>query len=167
MNNYNIGDTDEWGYVLRDRLEPVELWETPKHYYVVYLSVTSEHVLYAFRKHHADALEIFESICDKIRKENWNMVDRLGWPQDKLSSSYQQLIEVSDRFREISTRINQRNWITFNLMRDEGADLDKVASEIRIPMAIAESAENARRCVIKWDSDWEKVRDCIAGKIDP
>lgn len=167
MNNYDIGDTNEWGYILREHWGPVELWETPKHYYVVYLMVTSEHILYAFRKYHTDALDIFESICNKIRKGDWNMVNRLGWSQDKLSSSYQQLIKVSDRFREISTRINQRNWISFNLMRDEGAGLNEVASEIRIPMAIAESVENARRCVIKWDSDWEKVRDCIAGKIDP
>lgn len=64
MNTYNIGDADEWGYILRRRRGPVELWETPKEYYVVYLYATNEHVLNAPRKYREDADAVFDSVCN-------------------------------------------------------------------------------------------------------
>ncbi len=64
MSTYNIGDADEWGYILKNRRGPVALWETPNGNYVVYLSATNEHVLYGFRKYREDADALFDSVCN-------------------------------------------------------------------------------------------------------
>jgi len=64
MTIYNIGDADEWGYILRNRRGPVELWETPNGNFVVYLYATNEHVLYAVRKYREDADALFDSACN-------------------------------------------------------------------------------------------------------
>jgi len=64
MSAYKIGDTDTWGYTLRRRRGPVDLWETPNDNHVVYLYVKNEQVLHAFRRHREDADILFDSICE-------------------------------------------------------------------------------------------------------
>ncbi len=63
MSTYNIGDADEWGYILRRRRGPVELWETPNGY-VVYLSLSAEgYELHGRRKYRQDADALFDDAC--------------------------------------------------------------------------------------------------------
>ena len=64
MSTYKIGDTDAWGYTLRRRQGPVDLWKTPSDNYVVYLYVKNKHVLHAFRKRIEDADVLFQSVCE-------------------------------------------------------------------------------------------------------
>ena len=165
MDRQRIGEADEWGYVLLDRRGPVELYETPKGYNVVYLYVNEDY-LFSFRKRLNDARLIFDSVL-KILKEGVYMADRLGWSTDELLNAYKRLIAVSYEFKETSKTLDQKSWVVFNQMRDRGEDIDRIANEIKIPLTIALSAEDTRRCIIKWDSDWGRVKDCIAGKIDP
>ena len=57
-----IGQTDEWGYTCLRRTGGLELFETPKGYYAVYLWVTREDYLTVVRKHREAAESIFDSL---------------------------------------------------------------------------------------------------------
>ena len=64
MSEYKVGDTDAWGYTLKRRRGPVDLWKTPKDKYVVYLYVKNEQVLHASRSRIDEAHILFESTCE-------------------------------------------------------------------------------------------------------
>ena len=53
---YSIGDVDEWGYALRRRRGPIELWETQNGNHIFYLSLSPEgYKLHGHRKLRQDA----------------------------------------------------------------------------------------------------------------
>jgi len=62
----DIGQTDEWGYTLLDNKGPVELYQTPREYYVVYLWVTNDDYLSVVRKYRQDAELLFDSVCNML-----------------------------------------------------------------------------------------------------
>ena len=60
---YMVGDTDPDGYTKLGESGLVEMWETPNENYVVYLMVSADDILYAFRKYEADAIALFDNVC--------------------------------------------------------------------------------------------------------
>ena len=63
MATYQIGDVDEYGYCLRRQRGPIQLWETRKGNFVIYLSVSNKGDLFVFRKYHDDANALFDDVC--------------------------------------------------------------------------------------------------------
>jgi len=94
-------------------------------------------------------------------------MSKLKWPKTKLSSSYNELVVLGGRFDRIARRVTKNKWIEFNLMRDQGISLNKISSRLKLTRYMTQMTENIRKCIIKWDSDWEKVAKCINGEIDP
>lgn len=66
VSKINIGDTDEWGFTLLKRHGPVELFQTPKEFYSVYLWVNEDEYLTVVRKEREKAKNLFDSICDML-----------------------------------------------------------------------------------------------------
>ena len=65
-NKRKIGDTDEWGFTLLKRSGRVELYQTPKGYYTIYLTVNEDEYLTVVRKKLEKAAKLFNSICDML-----------------------------------------------------------------------------------------------------
>ena len=67
MEVCKIGDTNEWGDVLRRENNPVQLWETRRGYFLVDLWVTEYDALHIVRKYRQDADKIFDNVSDMLK----------------------------------------------------------------------------------------------------
>ncbi len=65
-SSFRKGDRDPWGSILKRRRGCVTLWETPKGYFGIYLSVPNEDDLYTIRKHREVADDVFEDVCNML-----------------------------------------------------------------------------------------------------
>jgi len=64
VNTLFIGYRDQWGNTLKRHRGAVTLWETPKGYYGVYLSVSTQgYELHGLRKYRQDADALFDEAC--------------------------------------------------------------------------------------------------------
>lgn len=88
-------------------------------------------------------------------------------PENKYAKLYDKLKSISPKFAVMTNYLNRNQWVVFNHLRDEEKELGQIASIMKVPVSVLELAEHPRRCYFKWDDDVEKVKDCIAGKIDP
>jgi hypothetical protein len=69
MRTFRIGEKDEYGFIYRGGRGPIQLWETPKGYYGVYLYLENEDYLCAIRKDR----QIAETLLDSV----YNMLSNL------------------------------------------------------------------------------------------
>lgn len=96
------------------------------------------------------------------------MVEKLEWSDEALRRSYDQLVSVSDVFREIVERVvTPELWVQFNELRDKRQALTEIAKVTREPISTVVALNSVRECLLKHDHDYPKVRDCINGIIDP
>lgn len=96
------------------------------------------------------------------------MIKKLEWPDEDLRSSYHQLLGVSDVFQKIVEGVvGTEDWVNFNKLRDEKLPLTEIAEITKEPIPTVVALNSIRECLLKHDHDYQKVRDCIDGKIDP
>lgn len=91
----------------------------------------------------------------------------LKWDRADLQKAYDTLATISPEFQEIAATIKAEEWVSINQALDEGRPLEEVAYAHKVPEGLVLALRHPRACLQKHDHDYQKVADCIAGKIDP
>lgn len=91
----------------------------------------------------------------------------MGYNFDELKKkgfNYDLISKIRPDFRKIVT-LDQ--WKMFNTMMEKGKSFSEIAKRIKLTYFHVWALTTPRDCIIKYDDDEEKLRQCLEGKIDP
>jgi len=90
-------------------------------------------------------------------------VSGLGWGEDDLRRAYRELASLSSSFRRLSAQVDEGVWVRFNQLADAELSEVDIAAQLPITMEMVVALKSPRRCLERYDHDYEKVRRCLEG----
>lgn len=68
---------------------------------------------------------------------------------------------------DLARVVTRSAWLAYMQLRAEGVPPEEAGRRLGIPRGVVVRLELARKCILKWNGDTDKVAKCIRGEIDP
>jgi hypothetical protein len=89
---------------------------------------------------------------------------RLGWREDDLRNAFRALNDGSGTFRGMVNAIDEDRWVSYHQLSDAALSRRNIADELSIDLNTVVALESPRRCLEKYDHDYDKVQRCLDGE---
>ena len=89
------------------------------------------------------------------------------WSDEALRDLYALLVSISPKFARLASKVDVGTWMKFAHEVMAGKHPESAGSRIGLDRETSHALNSVIACMEKYDHDYEKVRDCIEGLIDP
>lgn len=89
---------------------------------------------------------------------------KLEWGDDELRNAFRDLNDRSRTFRSMVKPINEDKWVTFHQLSDAALHPRDIADRLSVDLDTVLALDSPRRCLEKYDHDYEKVKRCLDGQ---